>query len=152
MRSTLKHFNQNGTCDVLQFDYSMLNRAPERAILPYCEKEEIGTIVRGPLKMGLLTGKFTRQTTFPEGDIRRAWPQQEWYRESLEKVERLRGLSDGRAMAQAALQFVLRPPAVHTAIPGAKTVAQAETNAAAAGHRLTGSELEMIEQVVPLGA
>ncbi len=147
----VRHFNQSGTCDVLQFDYSILNRSPETDILPYCEKEQIGTIVRGPLKMGMLTGKFTPNTTFPEGDIRRPWPEQDWYRESLEKVERLRALSDGRSMAQAALQFVLRHPAVHTAIPGAKTVGQVEANAAAADGRLTDRDLELIEAVAPAG-
>ena len=146
----LRHFNQNATCDVCQFDYSILNRTPEQELLPYCQEAGIGTIVRGPLRMGLLTGKFTLETTFPEGDVRRRWPEEPWYRESIEKVERLRSLADGnRRLSEIALRFVLNHPAVHVAIPGAKNPAQIEANAAAADGQLSSDDLALIDEVAP---
>ncbi len=51
----LKTFNRYNSIDVLQVDYSILNRAAEKEILPYCQKENIGVVVRGPLQKGLLT-------------------------------------------------------------------------------------------------
>ena len=149
----LRHFNQDGTCEVVQLDYSILKRGPERELLPYAQAENLGTVVRGPLRMGLLSGKFDASTTFPEGDVRHAWPDEAWYREALETVEGLRSLTtDGRPLAELALRFVLRHPAVHVAIPGAKTPAQIEANAAAGDGGLRDDELARIDDLAPAPA
>lgn len=64
----IQHFDQAlGGMDTLQIDDSLLNRQPERDALSYCQEHNIGLIVRGPLTMGKLCGKFTPDTTFPEG-------------------------------------------------------------------------------------
>lgn len=44
----LKKFNVNGTCNVVQLDYSLLNRAPEAALLPTAEEHGIGVMVWVP--------------------------------------------------------------------------------------------------------
>ena len=69
----LQAFNVDGGCATLQTDYSILNRTAENEILPYCQQHNIGVIVRGPLAMGILTGKFGQDTRFGEGDFRRRW-------------------------------------------------------------------------------
>ncbi|MGI8747512.1 MAG: aldo/keto reductase [Deinococcus sp.] len=145
----VQHFNQGGTLDVVQLDYSILNRKAEQDILPYCQQHGIGVVVRGPLRMGLLTGKFTPATSFPEGDVRHGWPQEDWFQGSLGKVERLRPLtSQERSMGQLALQFVLSHPAVSAAIPGGKTPEQVEQNAAASTRPLLNpEELRLTKQV-----
>jgi aryl-alcohol dehydrogenase-like predicted oxidoreductase len=68
----LLRFNRHGTCATCQLDYSILNRTPERDLLPYCLEHDIGVIVRGPLAMGVLAGKFTPDTVFTD-DVRRSW-------------------------------------------------------------------------------
>ncbi|PDY46983.1 aldo/keto reductase [Bacillus pseudomycoides] len=128
----IKNFNKDGEIDVIQLDYSILNRAPENDILPYLQEQNLGAVIRGPLKMGILTGKFTEQTTFPEGDLRQDWPKETWFQDDLRKVEQLRYLSNPeRTLGQLALRYVLSHPAVSVAIPGAKTANQAAENAAA---------------------
>jgi myo-inositol catabolism protein IolS len=128
----IKHFNREGGLDVVQLDYSILNRSTEKEVLPYLQENGIGVVVRGPLRMGVLTGKFTKDTVFPEGDIRKNWPNEPWFQESLDKVERLRPLeNETRTLGQAALRYVLNHPAVSVAIPGGKTPAQVEQNASA---------------------
>ncbi len=147
----IKHFDQDGGLDVVQLDYSILNREPERDILPYLEERGIGVVVRGPLRMGLLTGKFSEDTTFPEGDIRRSWPEAQWFKESLKKVQSLKTLEDGRTLGQLALRYVLNHPAVSVAIPGAKTPVQVEANAAASVRPLLSEEdLRFIQEAAPL--
>ena len=150
----LKAFNADGGCATLQIDYSILNRTAEEEIFPYCIENGIGVIVRGALAMGLLTGKFTADSRFPDGDFRQNWindPEQNAiYSQDLEKVERLRGLGEGRSLAQAALQFTLQHPAVTTVIPGAKTVGQVESNLQTATVRaLTADDLALIDDVTP---
>jgi myo-inositol catabolism protein IolS len=145
----VRHFNQDGSIDVVQLDYSLLNRAPEENLLPYCQEHGIGVVVRGPLRMGMLTGKFTAGTIFPDGDIRHSWPQEPWFQEQLARAEQLQPLtSQERSMSQLALQFVLNHPVVSAAIPGAKTPEQAEQNVAASRRPLLGeADLQLVEQV-----
>lgn len=128
----IKNFNKDGQIDVIQIDYSILNREPENDILPYLQEKNLGAVIRGPLKMGILTGKFTDQTTFPDGDLRQDWPKETWFQDDLRKVEQLRSLSNPKqTLGQLALRYVLSHPAVSVAIPGAKTANQAAENAAA---------------------
>lgn len=153
----LKRFNADGDCDVLQIDYSILNRIPEQEMFPYCQDQGIGVVVRGPLAMGLLTGKFGSDATFPEGDFRRAWiddaVQNAQFRQDLGTVERLRGVVPAEdTMAAFALRFVTSHPAVSSAIPGARNRRQAEANVAA-GLRpaLTPEESAAVDSLVPPG-
>ena len=128
----IKDFNTNGECATLQIDYSILNRTAEQEIFPYCQKNNIGVIVRGALAMGILTGKFTPKTRFADGDFRQNWhekpDEQRVFLEDLDKVNRMRSLTDGRTLAQLALRFVIDHPAVTTVIPGARSAEQAREN------------------------
>lgn len=148
----IKHFNRDGGLDAVQLDYSILNRKPEKEVLSYLQEKNIAAVIRGPLKMGILTGKFTPQTSFPQGDIRKNWPNEQWFKDSLEKVNRLRPLvKEGDSLGKLALRYVLNHPAVSVAIPGAKTARQAEENASASVRLLLNAdELNLIEEVVPL--
>lgn len=151
----LRRFNAGGDCDVLQTDYSILNRTAEQELFPYCQEHGIGVIVRGPLAMGLLTGKYTASDTFPEGDFRRAWiedpAQYEQFLRDLAVVEGLRDVvPDGETMAQFALRFVRSHPAVSTVIPGARNRRQAESNSSAGLMALlSDQEREAVDRLVP---
>ena len=70
----LKNFNRDGTCDVVQVDYSLLNRQPEEAFLPYCQQEGVAVMVRGPLAKGLLSGRYGLDAVF-EDDVRGSYNQ-----------------------------------------------------------------------------
>jgi len=152
----LKAFNVDGGCATLQIDYSILNRTPEAEIFPYCQENNIGIVVRGPLAMGILTGKFDRNTRFGEGDFRRRWHENpdefQVYLDDLTRVERLRPLARERTLAQLALQFTLAHPAVTTVIPGAKTIKQLNDNLEAALRPpLSRRELNEIAMITPAG-
>ncbi|ACO48236.1 aldo/keto reductase [Deinococcus deserti] len=147
----VQHFNHGAALDVVQLDYSLLNRKAEQHILPYCLEQGIGVVVRGPLRMGMLTGKFTAGTEFPEGDVRHNWPREDWYQAQLGQVQQLSALtSQERSLGQLALRFVLNHPAVSVAIPGGKTPEQVEQNVEASARPLLEEEdIRQIEQVTP---
>lgn len=153
----LRQFNADGDCDVLQTDYSILNRTAEREVFPYCQEHGIGVIVRGPLAMGLLTGKYSASDTFPEGDFRRAWieepEQKEQFLRDLEVADRLREVvPEDESMAQFALRFAMSNPAVSTVIPGARNERQARANAQAALEPLlSDKEIGEVDRLVPPG-
>ncbi len=147
----LEQFNREGNCVVCQLNYSILNRSAESELLPYCLENDIGTLIRGPLAQGVLAGKFTPETNFTDS-VRAGWNEgdgRERFLRNLQVVEKLRFLAnEDRNMAQAALQFVLAHPAVTCPIPGAKSVAQIEANAAAADGELSEEELQRINNVL----
>ena len=103
------------------------------------------SLARVPLASGLLTGKLRADSVFARDDHRNynrggeSFDQGETlsgvpYSLGLEAVERLRPLvPPGHTLTQFALRWILMFDAVTTAIPGAKTAAQATENASAGG-------------------
>lgn len=152
----LKAFNADNKASTLQIDYSILNRTPEKNIFSYTMEKDVGVLIRGPLAMGILTGKFSKDTEFDEDDFRRRWVENEdeyqTFLNDLEKVEKLRPLTDGRSMAQLAIQFVIQHPAVTLAIPGAKRISQLKENVKAAlMPEITEEEMALIDSITPPG-
>jgi aryl-alcohol dehydrogenase-like predicted oxidoreductase len=152
----LQEFNADDGCATLQIDFSILNRTAENEIFPYCQEKDIGVIVRGPLAMGILTGKFDTETKFSEFDWRGRWmaneEEHEIYLHDLNKVEKLKALTNGRSLAQLALQFVLSKNAVGVVIPGGKTVKQVSENVSAAAlPDLDAQDLSYIDTITPRG-
>jgi aryl-alcohol dehydrogenase-like predicted oxidoreductase len=152
----LQAFNADNRASSLQIDYSILNRTPEAQIFPYVMEHDLGVLVRGPLAMGILTGKFNANTRFEEGDFRTRWitneDEHQVFLNDLEKVEKLKALTDGRSLAQLAIQFTLQHPAVTAAIPGAKRIDQLKENVKAALlPELTPEALAMIDAITPPG-
>ncbi|MBG0786114.1 MAG: aldo/keto reductase [Anaerolineaceae bacterium] len=152
----LQEFNADNKMATLQIDYSILNRTPEKDIFPYTMAKDIGVLVRGPLAMGILTGKFSADSAFSGTDFRRNWIENEdehrIFLSDLEKVEKLKPLAKDRTLAQMAIQFVMQHPAVTVAIPGAKRISQLKDNLKAALlPELTAEDLKVIDSVTPPG-
>jgi myo-inositol catabolism protein IolS len=148
----LKKFNVNGTCSVVQVDYSLLNRAPEAAFLPYCQEHGIGVMVRGPLAKGVLSGRYNGQSTFTD-TVRAGWNDDGAARTKfLEQVGQVEKLAEivppGLEMVAAAIRYTASHPAVSVTIPGAKSAAQAAANAAAGERLYTDAEMRKLAAAV----
>lgn len=143
-----------------QAQYSMLWRVPEQQVMPTSQREGIGQFVWSPLAQGVLTGKYQPGTTPPAGS-RATYSQAVEGRgagffrgflrdEVLERVELLRPLAadSGLGMAQLALAWVLRNPAVSTAIVGATRPEQIAENAKAVGVVLGDDLTTRIDEVL----
>ena len=140
----LKRFNVNGGCSVVQVDYSLLNRQPEAEFLPYCQEQNIGVMIRGPLAKGVLSGRYDAASTFTD-TVRQGWNDEGAAREKfltqVKQVDNLKSIvQPGGEMVTAALRYTFSHPAVSTAIPGAKSPEQARMNAAAGERLLTEEE------------
>ena len=119
--------------EALQVIYNRLDRRPEQLYFPHAKQLNLGILARVPLASGLLSGKYRSGTTFPANDWRSTF-EAEKMRRDLAEVERIRQaeLPAGMPMAQWALAWCLRNPAVTTVIPGCKDAAQVASNAVAA--------------------
>ena len=152
----IKAFAEASDSDVLQNDYSILNRTSEQDIFPLCEKEGLGVVVRGGLAMGILSGKFSAESTFPEDDFRKAWVEDEDQRaqflQDLQTVDQLKKAFPNHDLAQLSIRFVVSQPQVSVMIAGAKRPDQVMRNLAAAEHGLlTDDEQAGIDAIVPKG-
>ena len=135
----------------LQPPYSLINRAVEEDILPYCLRENIGVIVYSPMASGLLTGAMTRERAakLPPDDWRRSNPEftEPRLSRNLELVECLREIAKrhGRTPGEVAIAWTLRNPAVTGAIVGARNARQSNGVMRAGELRLTDKEVNEIE-------
>lgn len=148
----LKRFNVNNTCSVVQLNYSLLNRAPEADMLPYCREHGIAVMVRGPLARGLLSGNYSTDTVFTDS-VRARWHQDEESQAAFERkvaqVEKLEQVvKPGQEMITTALRYVVSNPVVSAAIPGAKSPAQAATNAQAGAATLSAAEIDKLVAII----
>jgi len=135
-----------------QPQYSMLWRAPEREVIPLCEREQISQIVWSPLGQGVLTGKY-RPGEAPPPESRAASESMSGFIDRLlqnpvlEAVQRLKPVAEqaGMTMPQMALAWVLRQPNVASAIVGASRPEQVHENASASGLTLDEQTLAAID-------
>ena len=134
----------------LQPPYSMIQTDIEADILPFCAKNNIGTIVYSPMKSGMLTGAMTRERieNMHADDFRKRTPnfQEPLLTRNLKLVERLReiGKRHGRTPGEVAIAWTLRKPEVTAAIVGMRSPAQVDGVVGAADFRLSESELAEI--------
>ena len=132
--------------DSIQTVYHMLNHSTARGDL-FAKADEAGVavIAREPLANGFLCG---RTGPFGEADWRAGWPD-DYRRDLARRAEKMKFLvREDRTAAQSALRFVLANEHVAAAIPGIKTVAQAEENLRTPSTPpLTMSELEQIFEI-----
>jgi aryl-alcohol dehydrogenase-like predicted oxidoreductase len=129
-----------------QVRYSLADRTPEDELLPYAATRGRVVIAYSPLAQGLLSGRYDR-TSRPTNRVRVGNPL--FLPENLDRASDLIGVlrevadAHGTTPAQIALAWVIRHPAV-TAIPGASSIEQLESNVAAAGIDLTDGEYEAL--------
>jgi aryl-alcohol dehydrogenase-like predicted oxidoreductase len=125
-----------------QVRYNLVDRSPERDLLPFAESTSHIVIAYSPLAQGLLSGKYHRGSR-PRNRVRAASPL--FLPENLDRaaalIAILREVADAHSAtpAQIALAWVIHRPAV-VAIPGASSLEQLESNVAAADIDLTEEE------------
>jgi len=153
-RQAARILRELGTpCLIHQPRYSMLDRWVEDGLLDTLEKEGIGSIVFSPLEQGQLTDRYLKG--IPEGaratKTERVWLTPDDVKQNLPKIRKLNELAGqrGQSLAQMALAWVLRKPQVTSALVGASSVRQLETNLAALNNlAFTEEELQGIEDIL----
>ena len=129
-----------------QVRYSLVDRSPERDLLPFAAAHGHVVIAFSPLAQGMLSGKY-HGADLPANSIRTTSPL--FRPENLERtsdlIATLREVADAHAAtsAQIALAWAIHHPAV-AAIPGASSVEQLESNVAAAGIDLADDEYQAL--------
>jgi len=127
----------------LQIIFNIFRQSPNEEVLNKARENNTGIIVRVPLASGLLSGKFTSQSSFAEDDHRRFNRDGSHFNigetfagipfeKGVEMANELKKqVPDGFTLSQMALRWILDHEAVSVVIPGASKPQQVEMNAAA---------------------
>ena len=122
---------RTGLVDAVQVIYNIFDQAPEDELFPVCRELDIAVIARVPFDEGTLTGKLTRDTTWPKGDWRNIYFGPENLKQSVEHAERLSvDVPEGMSMPELALRFILSNADVSTVIPGMRKLEHVRANTA----------------------
>lgn len=143
-------FARGEHCTAIQFALNVNHDNPEMRAL--CKDFDLGGINKSPLNKGILTGKFSEDSTFPEDDIRHRLNFKEGIpAERLKQVEALREVltSQGHTLAQAALAYIWALDERMVPIPGFKNVQQVQENATAMDlGPLNDEQLSQIDEIL----
>ncbi len=142
----------------VQFQANVLDQARDMTAL--CERLGLAGINRGPLAMGLLTGKFSgaARPALGSDDVRGKTPEwMSYFTDGVPAPQYLRRIAavrevltaGGRTLAQGALAWLWGVSPVLIPIPGFRTVAQVEENVGALAHGpLTPQQLTEIDTLL----
>lgn len=140
----------------LQTELSLWSRDPEVELLATCRELGMLFVAYSPLGRGFLTGQIQSRADLAPGDFRLAMPRfgEEAFGKNLELVKAVEGLAahKGCTAAQLALAWVLSRGDHVVAIPGTRSEARLDENAAAAEVALSSEELSALDAILPLGA
>ena len=143
----------------VQIIFNVFRQRPAELFFEQAKKKDVGVIVRVPLASGLLTGKFSQQSTFTAGDHRQFNRNGEVfdkgetfsgidYATGLAAVEELKELFGNENLAITALKWILMHDEVTTIIPGASKPEQAIANLAALDMEdLSFAEVQQIKAI-----
>lgn len=144
---------------VNQLAYSLLTRAIEMEILPYCRQNQIGIIGYMPLMQGLLTGKYKSADEIPPARVRTRHfsgdrPGSRHGEPGIEKkifqaIEEIRRIAQtqGKSMGELAIGWTIANPAITCTLAGARNLAQLEANVRAVSSRLSPDVIEQLNMV-----
>lgn len=130
-----------------QVQFSLVERGPEADLVPWAQQHDRLIIAYSPLGQGLLSGRYSREHR-PRG-VRAMRPL--FLPSNLDRASELVGtlrevaVSHGATPSQVALAWLIRHPNV-VVIPGASSVAQLESNVAAADLDLTDDEAARLSE------
>ncbi|HXT12303.1 MAG TPA: aldo/keto reductase [Candidatus Angelobacter sp.] len=126
----------------LQIIFNIFRQKPVQALFPKAREKGVAIIVRLPLASGLLSGKLTKQSKFPQNDHRNYNRDGQFfnvgetfaglpYEKGVELADALKPLTlSGLTMAQMTQRWILDHDVVSVVIPGASRPDQARANAA----------------------
>ena len=124
-----------------------------------CEALGVASLNRSPLAMGMLSGKFTAETTFPEGDVRGAgfawldvyFENGKPRKDLLDNLQAIRDIltSDGRTLVQGSLCWIWGRSDSTIPIPGFRNIGQITENCGALQFApLPAEQMAEIERII----
>ncbi|MEM8945564.1 MAG: aldo/keto reductase [Planctomycetota bacterium] len=136
----------------VQLPYNMLQRDIEQRTLPWCQANNVATIVYWPLMKGLLAGKLRHEKDLAQDDNRRGYPMyqgDEWTKnQAFVDVLREIAAQCSQSVTAVVISWTIHRRGITAALCGAKRRWQLEESAAAMTLELTEGQLQTIDQAI----
>lgn len=146
--SHIKEYQALGVLDAIQPRYSMLDRAIEEELLPYCKEQNISTLAYSPLEQGLLTGTFDMDRKLTPGEYKNNIP---WFKplnrqKVLNMLDGWKTLAKkyGCNLAQLVIAWTVEQPGITFALCGARKPEHSKQNAVGGTLILEANDIEKI--------
>jgi len=137
--------------------YSILTRGIEKDVLPTCSRYGYGVLSYSPLAGGWLSGRYRKDQQSgpaagarPQNRFDLSLPENQHKLDAAEALAQLAGQA-GISLIELAIAFVLRHPAITSAIIGPRAMEHLESQLPAAEVRLSDDVLDAIDQIVAPG-
>lgn len=132
-----------GLISTVQSIFNIFHQEPTKELLPYAQEHNIGLIVRVPLDEGGLSGKFTLDTKFADGDFRNRYFNPDRLKQLIEHTDKLKLLlgAEAKTLSELDLRYILSHPPISTVIPGMRRIAYVEANMALSDGRVLSPSL-----------
>lgn len=137
-----------GLISTIQFIFNLFHQKPTEKLLPYAKEHNIGLIARVPLDEGGLSGKFTEDTAFADGDFRAKYFTKERLQGLVIRSDKLKAILGQEAMSlpELDLRYLLSFDDISTVIPGMRKTVHVEANAGVSdGRKLTNQLMEELK-------
>jgi aryl-alcohol dehydrogenase-like predicted oxidoreductase len=153
--ATIRRAHKVHPITALQTEYSLWSRDAEDEVLPAVRELGIGFVAYSPIGRGFLSGRYKSIDDFEAGDYRRNSPrfQGENFAKNLALVKEIERIAKQKHVtpAQLAIAWLLHRGDDIVPIPGSKSIAHLEENAAAVNVELSPEEMARIEEIAPKG-
>ncbi|MGD1098591.1 MAG: aldo/keto reductase, partial [Bryobacteraceae bacterium] len=133
----------------LQLEYSLLERTIEGELIPAALELGMGVTPWSPLKSGMLTGKYTRESVRTATPGRGVFVSRAFTEQAFTVLDVVTAVASeaGTTIARAALAWVVQRPAIASTIIGARTMEQLEDNLGALEVNLTAEQIKRLNEV-----
>ncbi len=147
----MEQASEAGRIDAHQLCYNLFWRVHETDVIPWCNAHNIAVVTYSSIAQGVLTGKFPREVSFPEGDGRKKIA---YFREGVwphvhAGVEQLKALATelNRPLVDLAIRWVVQRPDIDEVIVGSRNAGQVAANAAAFDGEIPQSALDRMTAI-----
>lgn len=135
--------------DAVETEFNLLSPEPGREIISWAASQDVMSLAYGALGQGLLTGKYDKNTVFPETDRRHRLPHfsAEQLPDNLMLVDRVVRIATdlGRKPSQVAVRWCLDSAPLGVAVVGVKTTSQLDDLLASSEFTLDAEHMAFLE-------
>jgi len=119
-----RFFARGEHCTAIEHRLNIFNNNP--AMLDLCREQDLASLNRGPLLMGVLTGRWSLETKLQDGDPRAQWFEHQEFRQVLACAQQIEPYltSDGRSYVQGALGWIWARSPLTIPLPGFRDMEQ----------------------------
>jgi aryl-alcohol dehydrogenase-like predicted oxidoreductase len=148
----IKEAQQYAKISTLQPRFNMLDRNPMASLLPFCDNQNIGTLIYSPLASGLLTGKYDRNSMFTDW---RSFSFADLFQMDKRDtiiliVEALKSIAEDMniSLTQLTMQWTLAQRGVSTVLAGIRKADHIPGNVAAGATDMDSETIARINKVL----